>query len=430
MTMGVPLRVDGDEREDAAASIAAAIAAIYATAELALLQVLTGAVRKALPLGAVTMAGLSQLRQRVATILVAAEQRARQVVTSAGVPWDYKPVIPVSATTPPPAVPSPAETPTPAGGVPPEPSGLPELAPAPPSIPLASEPETPADLPPSPEIAAATGQQTGPSIQDTIKALSTRVYRQLPDLYQQAIAQAIADTRGGMPVNSLSLSRIQPAQKALDELTDRSITGFTDRTGKRWDLLGYVEMATRTAVSNAYDNLQNAALLRGGHDLIYTLTHSTEGSCPLCIPWLGKVLSLTGASTGDVEISDVNGQQVRVEVFGTLAEARAAGLRHPNCRCSWIPFVNGADLAAAAMFAEPIDLAEETYRVSEIQRALERRVRRAGKHVATAMTPAARRRAEADLARARAASAAHRQASGLRMTKVGVHRREHPFDAH
>ena len=78
--MAVPLRVDGDEREDAAASIAAAIAAIYATAELALLQVLTSAVRKALPLGAVTMAGRSQLRQRVA-ILVAAEQRARQVIT-------------------------------------------------------------------------------------------------------------------------------------------------------------------------------------------------------------------------------------------------------------------------------------------------------------------------------------------------------------
>jgi Phage minor capsid protein 2 len=428
--MGVPLRVDGDEREDAAASIAAAIAAIYATAELALLQVLTSAVRKALPLGAVTMAGLSQLRQRVATVLVAAEQRARQVITSAGVPWDYQPVIPVSATTPPPAVPLPAETPTPGSGVPPEPSGLPDRGPAPPSSPLASEPKTPADLRPSPEIAAATGQQTAPSIQDTIEALSARVYRQIPDLYQQAIAEAIADTRGGMPQNSLSLSRIQAAQKALDELTDRGITGFTDRTGKRWDLLGYVEMATRTAVSNAYDNLQNAALLRGGHDLIYTLTHSTEGSCPLCIPWLGKLLSLTGQSSGTVTISDAGGQPVRVDVSGTLAEARAAGFRHPNCRCSWIPFVNGADLAQSSMFAEPIDLAEATYRASQVQRALERRVRRAEQHAATAMTPAARRRAEADLARARAASAAHRCASGLRMTKVGAHRREHPSDAH
>jgi hypothetical protein len=68
----------------------------------------------------------SQLRQRVA-ILVAAEQRARQVITQA-------------------------------------------------------------DLPPSPEIAAATGQQTAPSIQDMIEALSTQVYRQIPDLNQQAIA--------------------------------------------------------------------------------------------------------------------------------------------------------------------------------------------------------------------------------------------------
>ncbi len=67
--MGDPLKVDGDEREDAAAAIAAAIAAIYTAGELALLQVLTSAVRKALPLGTVTMAGLAQLRQRVAVVL-------------------------------------------------------------------------------------------------------------------------------------------------------------------------------------------------------------------------------------------------------------------------------------------------------------------------------------------------------------------------
>ena len=131
------------------------ITAIYATCELTLLQVLTSAVRKALPLGAVTMASLAQLRQRVATVLVAAEQRARQVITSAGVPWDYQPVIPVSATTPPATAPSPAETPMPAEPVAPEASGLREPAPAPPSIPLAVEPKTPAGLPPSPEIAAA-----------------------------------------------------------------------------------------------------------------------------------------------------------------------------------------------------------------------------------------------------------------------------------
>ena len=128
--MGDPLKVDGDEREDAAAAIAAATAAIYTTCELALLYVLTSAVRKALLIGAVTLASLAQLRQRIATALVAAEPKARQVITQADVPWHYQPVIPASATTPPPAVPSPAETPTLALTVSPEDRRLPEPAPA------------------------------------------------------------------------------------------------------------------------------------------------------------------------------------------------------------------------------------------------------------------------------------------------------------
>jgi Phage minor capsid protein 2 len=435
--------VDGDKREDAAASVGAAVAAIYATAELLILSALSDAVRIALPIGAATVRGMNRLRQEVAGILAAAEIRVRKVVESAGVPWDYQPLIPA----PQPVAPEPVTLPF--GQEPPhavtapvpelEAGQPPEIAPPPPppaAPPAAPEPEpepepaTPADLPPAPDLAGATGQATAPSIQQMIESVSVRVYREIPDLYQQAVRDAIESTRGGLPGNSLSLSRIQAAQKALGTLTGHGITGFTDRAGRNWDLLAYVEMATRTAVSNAYDNLQNAALIRGGHDLIYTLTHSTEGSCPLCIPWLGKVLSLTGATTGDAEITDAAGLRVRLHVDGTLGEARAAGFRHPNCRCSWIPFVNGADLAAASMFAEPPDMAEETYRASQVQRALERRVRRDGHRAATAMNPAERAAAERDLAAARRASAEHRARTGLRMTKAGWRRREHPFDAH
>lgn len=207
-------------------------------------------------------------------------------------------------------------------------------------------------------------------------------------------------------------------------------SGEGSDAGRKWDLLAYIEMATRTAVSNAYGNLQNAALIRGGHDLIWTFTHSTEGSCPLCLPWLGRVLSLTGQTSGDAVIRDADGKTRSIPVSGTLGEARAAGFRHPNCRCSWIPYVNGADLVAVSIFAVPDGQAEEVYRASQTQRGLERRVRRAGQRAATAMTPAARRQAETDLAAARAASAAHRHATGLRMTKAGWQRREHPFGAH
>jgi minor capsid protein 2 len=197
------------------------------------------------------------LRLQLAHLLVAAERKTRDLVDLVGIPWD----MPIPA--------------------PPEPSG--------------------------------------PSIQALIELVSVRVYGDTPDIYQQVIREAVESTRHGFPGSSLSLSRIQAAQKALDRFAEHGITGFTDRAGRDWDLLSYVEMATRTAVSHAYDNLHNAALVRSGIDLVTVYTHSAEGSCPQCLPWLGKTLSLTGQTPG----------------HPTMAQARATGFRHPNCRCDW-----------------------------------------------------------------------------------------------
>lgn len=228
----------------------------------------------------------------------------------------------------------------------------------------------------------------------------------------QAVRRAIADTRGGMPGTSLSLSRVQAAQKALDDLAERGITGFVDKAGRRWDLTTYVEMATRTAVSAAWDEMQAAAMVRSGLDLVLVATHSTEGSCPACVPWLGRTLSLTGATHG----------------VPTLDEAKAAGFRHPNCRCFWTH--TGAGVAEDVTNPVPLEQAAAAYKASQRQRALEREVRRAGRRAHAAITPQARAQARHDLAAARQASAAHRRLTGLRMTQVGVKRREHPFRAH
>jgi Phage minor capsid protein 2 len=228
------------------------------------------------------------------------------------------------------------------------------------------------------------------------------------DPYRYAVEGAIRDTRGGAPYSSLSYSRLQAAQKALDDLAAHGITGFTDSAGRRWDLATYVEMATRTAVSNMWDDLQAAAMVRSGVDLAVIGTRSTEGSCPHCLPWLGRTISLTGATEG----------------YPTYDEARATGFRHPNCRC----YIAGLGGHGAQDVTNPvaIDQAAQVYRVSQRQRALERRVRAAGRRYEAAITPQAKRRARADLATARAASEAHRRQSGLRMMKVTVQRRERP----
>ena len=396
--MAFPLTADGDEREDTAAAVGAAIGDVCGACELALLAALTAAVKRTLRLGAVTPASTAKLTRDTATSLALAEKRAQRIVAAAGVPWTYQPVIPAAATG--------FLTGTTAA-----------LIPA-------------GQLPPSPDLAEAIGGQTAPSIKDTVEGVSARVFRDIPDLYQQAVERAITAMPGGQTGIGYWIPRVNAAQQALDELTAKGLSGFTDRAGRQWDLVTYLEMATRTAVSNAYDDEVIAEQLRAGHDLIYTLTHSTEGSCPLCVPWLGRVLSLTGASTGTAAIKDATGQLVEIRVSGTLGDARAAGFRHPNCRCSWIPYAPGADLDAADVLAMPPMDAEEVYKASQRQRALQRRVRRAAQRSSTAMTPAARRDAGKDLAAARAAAAAHRRANGLRVTRESVEHREHPWRAY
>jgi hypothetical protein len=354
-----PLPQSGDDREDRAALIAAAVTAVFAAAEAALIASIVSAVRKTLTGATAAAAAMNgrrsvlspatapaakaigqRLERQSAAVLATAEQRAGQIVASTG--------------------------PGPVPG----------------------------------------------SVTEAIGNASETAHETTASAYREAVARALAGTRGGLPASSLSLSRIQAAQKALDGLLGDGITGFTDSAGRNWDLVSYVEMATRTAVSNAYDGLQAAALTRAGKDLVTVGTHSTEGSCPACLPWLGKVLSLTGATAG----------------YPTLAQAKAAGWRHPQCRCDFTPL--GAGVAADVTNPVPEAQAAEAYKASQRQRALERNVRAAGRRQQLAITPQARGKARRELAAARAASAAHRARYGVRQTQAGVRRREHPYRAH
>jgi len=81
-----------------------------------------------------------------------------------------------------------------------------------------------------------------------------------------------------------------------------------------WNMRTYTEMVARTTTMEAH--LQGTAnrLVEQGHDLIKVSTH--RGACPLCEPWQGKVLSITGKTKG----------------YPTLEDAKAAKLFHPRCR--------------------------------------------------------------------------------------------------
>ena len=132
--------------------------------------------------------------------------------------------------------------------------------------------------------------------------------RQVNDIYREMALENVRGTVVGYDTWK------QTARRFREQLAERGVTGFKDRTGKMWNMRTYTEMVARTTTMEAH--LQGTAnrLVEQGHDLVKVSTHL--GACELCQPWQGKILSITGKTEG----------------YQTLEEARAAGLFHPNCR--------------------------------------------------------------------------------------------------
>ena len=142
-----------------------------------------------------------------------------------------------------------------------------------------------------------------------------RIFRSVMDAYRDAVVEDAGRVAAG------TATRREVSQRVLDRLADQGITGFVDRAGRNWQLDTYAEMTARTAagraqVQGALDRYQAA-----GKDLV--IVSDAPQECPACRPWEGRVLSISGATTGDVGGG--------MTVAGTVAEAVGAGLQHANC---------------------------------------------------------------------------------------------------
>lgn len=103
------------------------------------------------------------------------------------------------------------------------------------------------------------------------------------------------------------------ARNYRNALADEGITGFTDKSGRKWNMRAYSEMVARTTGMEAKNQGTANRLLENGEDLVKISTHA--GACEKCKPWEGKILSLSGQTEG----------------YKTLDDAKRAGLFHPRC---------------------------------------------------------------------------------------------------
>ena len=169
------------------------------------------------------------------------------------------------------------------------------------------------------DIGASTSAAFGAIHQQAAQVLAENTYQRLEDVVQ-VIGRQVNDIYRELALENVRGTVVgydtwkQTARRFREQLAERGVTGFKDRSGRMWNMRRYAEMVARTTTMEAH--LQGTAnrLVEQGHDLIKVSTH--RGACPLCEPWQGKILSITGKTEG----------------YPTLEEAKAAGLFHPNCR--------------------------------------------------------------------------------------------------
>lgn len=180
-------------------------------------------------------------------------------------------------------------------------------------------------------------------------------------------------------------------QREMDRLAAGGITGFRDSHGRDWSAPGYVRQTVSHTAGQAVMDGWMDALLTEGRDLVIVPEKPTN--CPLCAPWVGKVLSISG---GDPQ-------------HASVAEARAAGLWHPNCAHEaeqWFPGYQYKPVPFTIRRAR-----EVLYEAAQRERAIERTLRQWRQREAAALD---------DVARARAARKVKQWAAELRK-----HRAQH-----
>ncbi len=170
-------------------------------------------------------------------------------------------------------------------------------------------------------------------LRDNLRALNARILRAPADAYQAMTSKHVGSLLAGVTTSRALHRRI------LDEYLADGVTGFTDKSGRRWMIGAYSEMATRSAAARAWRDQSAASMQSAG---ITTFTPVIGSSaCSKCGAWQGKIVT-DGGPTGDIMVPHATtAEPTPLHVDGTLAEMRASGWGHPNCRCTLVPGLPG-----------------------------------------------------------------------------------------
>jgi hypothetical protein len=200
----------------------------------------------------------------------------------------------------------------------------------------------------APEITGAFGQASQEAItalEDSIlgrlQAARATVGRTIDDVYgragRRAALRAILGADGSPRAAKRQLVHDLLRDKQIARAVHEGGFGFVDRSGKRWALDTYAEMATRTITREAVTQGALARMASHKIDLARVSTHAK--SCPICLPWEGRLVSLDGQRT-----------EYKGEAVTDLASLPNGGPPfHPQCAHSLAPVAAAVDQTRAQL---------------------------------------------------------------------------------
>jgi len=149
-------------------------------------------------------------------------------------------------------------------------------------------------------------------IQARVDPLAAGIYK-LDEHWQHKEAFRAGNLEAIGQAYATGMTRQQASKRVLQVLQEKGLFAYTDVRGRKWAPEDYAEMIARTLPREVYQLGHHNRLIELDRDLVKVTGH--RNPCPACRGWEGRVLSVSGKTTG----------------YPTLADARATGYNHPRC---------------------------------------------------------------------------------------------------
>lgn len=121
---------------------------------------------------------------------------------------------------------------------------------------------------------------------------AVEVGRRTEDAFRRAaLRETAVGIAGGQTRKEVTEALIR---KIVDDGITDALTGFVDKSGRRWPLDAYAKMVARTTTREAVTAGTVNRLLERGEEIVEISSHADP--CPICEDYDGGTYSLTGAS--------------------------------------------------------------------------------------------------------------------------------------